>query len=247
MHAAQYQHHHIHARQRLCQVLLVWISQENRRHFSSVRVIHAQGPMNLLCIISSLRTSSTILLDLCVSSMHKRQSYARELSQCRSIHVDALPADDGSVRRLLPEHCRVERGEWWCLEPAIARCWRSRKATVPKEVLCGARPHRGCPSHDFRACRSSHCQVLALPLTHSPEGGSQWCQITPHDFPGVCGCTCDWSMLRSHRCNVGGCCVAVARTSRACRPYPSRGGRQVACTALVGKDVPYRVQRHRSE
>ena len=24
----------------------------------------------------------------------------------------------------------------------IARCWRSRKATVPKEVLCGARSHR---------------------------------------------------------------------------------------------------------
>ena len=27
--------------------------------------------------------------------------------------------------------------------------------------------------------RARHCQVLALPLTHSPEGGSQWCQITP--------------------------------------------------------------------
>ena len=26
---------------------------------------------------------------------------------------------------------------------AIARCWRSRKATVPKEVLCGARSPRG--------------------------------------------------------------------------------------------------------
>ena len=24
----------------------------------------------------------------------------------------------------------------------------------------------------------NHCQVLALPLTHSPEGGSQWCRIT---------------------------------------------------------------------
>ena len=34
---------------------------------------------------------------------------------------------------------------------AIARCWRSRKATVPKEVLCGARSHRGSPPHDFRA------------------------------------------------------------------------------------------------
>ena len=34
----------------------------------------------------------------------------------------------------------------------IAKCWRSRKATVPKEVLCGARSHRGgCPPHDFRA------------------------------------------------------------------------------------------------
>ena len=51
--------------------------------------------------------------------------------------------------------------------------------------------------------RARHCQVLALPLTHSPEGGSQWCQITPGvptpRLPGVCGCTCDWS--------VTACCV----------------------------------------
>ena len=33
----------------------------------------------------------------------------------------------------------------------IARCWRSRKATVPKEVVSGARSHRGCPPHDFWA------------------------------------------------------------------------------------------------
>ena len=28
---------------------------------------------------------------------------------------------------------------------------------------------------------SSHGHVLAFPLTHSPEGGSQWCRITPGD------------------------------------------------------------------
>ena len=33
-------------------------------------------------------------------------------------------------------------------EPAIARCWRSRKASVPKEVVSGARSHRGCPHYD---------------------------------------------------------------------------------------------------
>ena len=68
---------------------------------------------------------------------------------------------------------------------------------------------------NVKLSRARHCQVLALPLTHSPEGGSQWCQITPGvptpRLPGVCGCTCDWSVLRSHRCNVGGCCVAVAK------------------------------------
>ena len=128
-----------------------------------------------------------------VQPTHPRIHATCTLTYCVAVPVDALPADDGSVRRSPRAHCAsVERGSWhvqhcavalrgrWrCLEPAIARCWRSRKARVPKEVLCGARSHRGCPPHDFRAYRSNHCQVLALPLTHSPEGGSQWCQITP--------------------------------------------------------------------
>ena len=33
----------------------------------------------------------------------------------------------------------------------IVRCWRSHGPTVPKEVVSGARSHRGCPPHDFRA------------------------------------------------------------------------------------------------
>ena len=51
------------------------------------------------------------------------------------------------------------------------------------------------PRLSFRA-RSTHCQVLALPLTHSPEGGTLRCQITPGvptpRLPGVCGCSCEW-------------------------------------------------------
>ena len=51
--------------------------------------------------------------------------------------------------------------------------------------------------------RSSHCQVLAFLLTHSPEGGSQWCQITPGvptpRLLGVCGCSCEWNMQHSAR------------------------------------------------
>ena len=131
------------------------------------------------------------------------------LTYCVAVPVDALPADDGSVSRSPRAHCTcVERGKVgtcgtvrggveWKVELTRARhCWRSRKATVPKEVLRGARSHRECSPHDFRACRSSHCQVLALPLTHSPEGSSQWCQITPvvptPRLLGVCGCTCEW-------------------------------------------------------
>ena len=36
---------------------------------------------------------------------------------------------------------------------------------------------------------SSHGHVLAFPLTHSPEGGRQWCQITPGGaHPRTSGC-----------------------------------------------------------
>ena len=66
------------------------------------------------------------------------------------------------------------------------------------------------PRLSFRA-RSSHCQVLALPQSHSPEGGTQRCQITPGEptprLPGVCGCTCVWSALR----HTGAMWVAVER------------------------------------
>ena len=72
------------------------------------------------------------------------------------------------------------------------------------------------PRFSFRA-RSSHCQVLALPLTHSPEGGSQWCQITPGEptprLPGVCGCSCVWSALR----HTGAMWVAVERCRWKCK------------------------------
>ena len=92
---------------------------------------------------------------------------------------------------------------------------RSRSG-VPQEVRPVVPVTTSSPRFSFRA-RSSHCQVLALPLTHSPEGGSQWCQITPGEptprLPGVCGCTCVWCALR-HR---GAMWVAVERCRWKCR------------------------------
>ena len=83
---------------------------------------------------------------------------------------------------------------------------RSRSG-VPQEVRPVVPVTTSSPRLSFRA-RSSHCQVLALPLTHSPEGGSQWCQITPGvptpRLPGVCGCTCVWSALRHTGAMWGG-------------------------------------------
>ena len=61
---------------------------------------------------------------------------------------------------------------------------RSRSG-VPQEARPVVPVTTSSPRLSFQA-RSSHCQVLAFPLTHSPKGGSQWCQITPgcppHDF-----------------------------------------------------------------
>ena len=54
----------------------------------------------------------------------------------------------------------------------IARCWRSRKATVPKEVLCGARSHRGSPPHDFWAYVDGTCVWSALRHT-----GAMWVAV----------------------------------------------------------------------
>ena len=44
----------------------------------------------------------------------------------------------------------------------------------------GRAPVRGGIEWKVKLSRARHCQVLTLPLTHSPEGGSQWCP--PHDF-----------------------------------------------------------------
>ena len=67
---------------------------------------------------------------------------------------------------------------------------------------------RGGVAWKVEVSGARHCQVLALPQSHSPEGGTLRCQITPGvptpRLPGVCGCTCEWSVLRSHRFDVGG-------------------------------------------
>ena len=62
---------------------------------------------------------------------------------------------------------------------------RSRSG-VPQEVRPVVPVTTSSQRLSFRA-RSSHCQVLALPLTHSPEGGGQWCQITGGAHPTTSG------------------------------------------------------------
>ena len=91
-------------------------------------------------------------------------------------------------------------GVAWKVEVSGARhCQVLAQSHSPEGGTLRCQITPGEPPHDFRACRSSHCQVLALPLTHSPEGGSQWCQITPGvptpRLPGVCGRTCEWNRL----------------------------------------------------
>ena len=84
---------------------------------------------------------------------------------------------------------------------------RSRSG-VPQEARPVVPVTTSSPRLSFRA-RSSHCQVLALPQSHSPEGGTLRCQITPGEptprLPGVCGCSCVWSALR----HTGAMWVAV--------------------------------------
>ena len=114
--------------------------------------------------------------------------------------------------------CTACGGVEWKVVSAIARCWRSRKATVPEEVLCGARSHRG-GAHPT----TSGLDVAAIARCWrsrkaSPEGGTLRCQITPGEptprLPGVCGCSCVWSALR----HTGAMWVAVEGCRWKCKP-----------------------------
>ena len=82
---------------------------------------------------------------------------------------------------------------------AVALCCRwvegRSRSGVPQEVRAVVPVTTSSPRLSFRA-RSSHCQVLAFPLTHGPEGGSRWCQITP----GVpTSRSCEWNMQHNAR------------------------------------------------
>ena len=83
---------------------------------------------------------------------------------------------------------------------------RSRSG-VPQEVRPVVPVTTSSPRLSFRA-RSSHCQVLALPQSHSPEGGTLRCQTTPGEpTPTTSGRMWMYLCLEraaSHRCNVGG-------------------------------------------
>ena len=85
---------------------------------------------------------------------------------------------------------------------------RSRSG-VPQEVRPVVPVTTSSPRLSFRA-RSSHCQVPAFPLTHSPRrevvsGAGSHRGCPPHDFWAFRECTCVWSVLR----NTGAMWVAV--------------------------------------
>ena len=114
------------------------------------------------------------------------------------------------------ESWKVERTVLYAV--ALRGKWmegRSRSG-VPQEVRPVVPVTTSSPRLSFRA-RSSHCQVLALPQSHSPEGGTLRCQITPGEptprLPGVCGCSCVWSALR----HTGAMWVAVEGCQWKCK------------------------------
>ena len=77
--------------------------------------------------------------------------------------------------------------------------------------------------------RARHCQVLALPQSHSHEGATLRCQITPGvptpRLQGVCGCSCTWKQAAQCTCVkmwvAVDCCVGVA--TRSPRPPVEHG------------------------
>ena len=115
---------------------------------------------------------------------YSRRGYPAALSTCTRCQQPTL----------LPEHCTsVERGRWhvrhsarWrgvdresVLSPPLPGAGAPAKPQSRRRYFAVPDHTGGAHTHDFRACRVCHCQVVALPQSHSPEGGTLRCQITP--------------------------------------------------------------------
>ena len=123
-----------------------------------------------------------------VQPTHPRIHATCTLTYCVAVPVDALPADDGSVRRSPRAHCAsVERGSWHVQHVARWRCVEGGGVWSPPLPGAGApakpqsrRRYFAVPDHTGGAHPTTSGLIGPLPgMTHSPEGGSQWCQITP--------------------------------------------------------------------
>ena len=72
-----------------------------------------------------------------------------------------------------------------------SRCWRSRKATVPKEVLCGARSHKGGPPRDcrmFDIVLTEPLPAASVPSVPTPRFlgvEARWLQVGRVSVPNV--------------------------------------------------------------
>ena len=137
-------------------------------------------------------------------------SHGRNLENAAShrttaYHCTADVSTSLAVTARTVHNCRKLEVERAALYTVALRCkWvegRSRSG-VRRKVRPVVPVTTSSPRLSFRA-RSSHCQMLAFPLTHSPEGGCQWCQITPGvptpRLLGVCGFSCEWNMQHSAR------------------------------------------------
>ena len=82
--------------------------------------------------------------------------------------------------------------------PSPPSCFEStsvRWSVFGSPPLCDARSVFGSPP--LRSFH--HCPVPAFPLTHSPEGGSQWCRITRGvPTPRLLGVAKRWCCFGSH-------------------------------------------------
>ena len=82
--------------------------------------------------------------------------------------------------------------------PSVPSCLESSSfnwSVFGSPPLCDARSVFGSPP--LRSFH--HCPVPAFPLTHSPEGGSQWCRITRGvPTPRLLGVSGRWCCFGSH-------------------------------------------------
>ena len=139
----------------------------------------------------------------------------------------------------------------------MLRCTRWRRVDSGWKVGAALGSHRKCvPWFQLRlaahASPSGHVAVIArcwrLPQSHSPEGGTLRCQITPGEpTPTTSGRMWMYLCLEraaSHRCNVGGGgsllwsgCTRASKRASSRRGYQSPPSVPRLTTSTIG-DVP---------